>query len=153
MAKLNVGDPAPDFEKPWTGEGDFRLSDQRGKWLVLAFYPGDETTTCTKQLCNYRDNGEKLDALDAEVVGVSPQDVDSHESFIAHHDLNVPLVADVGLEVADAYGIKLGSALRRAIFIVDPDGRIAHREVKLLGLSYTDADGIAGALAEARAAA
>lgn len=153
MAKLKVGDEAPDFEKPWTGEGEFRLSDRRGRWVVLAFYPGDETTVCTRQLCEYRDNSEKLDGLDAEVVGVSPQDVDSHESFIAHHDLNVPLVADVGLEVADAYGIKLASALRRAIFIVDPDGRIAHRDVKKLGLSYTDSDGIAKALSEARAAA
>jgi peroxiredoxin Q/BCP len=151
MAKLSVGDPAPDIELPWTGEGDFRLSDQRGRWIVLAFYPGDETTVCTKQLCNYRDNSEKLGSLDADVIGISPQDVDSHESFIANHDLNVPLVADVDLEAAAAYGIKVSSALRRAVFIIDPDGRIAHQDGKLLGLSYTDADGIANALADARA--
>lgn len=153
MAKLKVGDDAPDFEKPWTGEGDFKLSAQRGKWVVLAFYPGDETSVCTKQMCEYRDNSEKLDGLDAEVIGVSPQGVDSHESFIANHDLNIPLVADEGLEVADAYGIKLASALRRAVFIVDPEGKVAHRDVKLLGLSYTDSDGIASALSDARAAA
>lgn len=153
MAKLKVGDPAPDFEKPWTGEGDFKLSEHRGRWVVLAFYPADETSTCTRQMCEYRDNSERLDGLDAEVIGISPQDLDSHERFIANHNLNIPLVADSGLEVADAYGIKLASALRRAIFIVDPEGRIAHRDVKLLGLGYTDSEGIAEALEAARAAA
>ena len=153
MAKLRVGDEAPDFEKPWTGEGEFKLSDRRGRWVVLAFYPGDATAVCTKQFCSYRDRGEQIEGLDAEVVGVSPQGIESHEKFIADNDLNVPLVADEGLEVADAYGIKLGTALRRAVFIVDPEGRIAHRDVKLLGLSYTDADEISKALADAQAEA
>lgn len=153
MAGPKAGSPAPDFEKPWTGEGDFKLSDRRGRWVVLAFYPGDATTVCTKQFCDYRDRGEQLDALDAEVVGISPQGIESHEKFIADNDLNVPLVADEGLEVAEAYGIKLGPSLRRAVFIVDPEGTIRHRDVKLLGLSYTDSDEIAKALADARAAA
>lgn len=153
MAGPKAGSPAPDFEKPWTGEGDFKLSDRRGRWVVLAFYPGDATTVCTKQFCDYRDRGEQLDALDAEVVGISPQGIESHEKFIADNDLNVPLVADEGLEVAEAYGIKLGPSLRRAVFIVDPEGTIRHRDVKLLGLSYTDSDEIARALADARAAA
>lgn len=153
MAKLKVGDEAPDFEKPWTGEGDFRLSGRRGSWVVLVFYPGDATAVCTKQFCSYRDRGEQIEALDAEVVGISPQGMASHEKFIADNDLNVPLIADEGLEVAEAYGIKLGTALRRAVFIVDPEGRIRHRDVKLLGLSYTDSDEISKALAEAQAAA
>lgn len=153
MAKLKIGDQAPDFEKPWTGEGDFKLSGRRGSWVVLAFYPGDATAVCTKQFCSYRDRGEQIEALDAEVVGISPQGIASHEKFIADNDLNVPLIADEGLEVAEAYGIKLGTALRRAVFIVDPEGRIAFRDVKLLGLSYTDSDEISEALAEAQAAA
>jgi peroxiredoxin Q/BCP len=153
VAKLKVGDEAPDFEKPWTGEGEFKLSDRRGSWVVLAFYPGDATAVCTKQFCSYRDRGEQIEGLDAEVVGISPQGIESHEKFIADNDLNVPLIADQGLEVADAYGIKLGTALRRAVFIVDPEGRIAHRDVKLLGLSYTDADEISKALADAQAEA
>lgn len=153
MAGPKAGSPAPDFEKPWTGEGDFKLSDRRGRWVVLAFYPGDATTVCTKQFCDYRDRSEQLDALDAEVVGISPQGIESHEKFIADNDLNVPLVADEGLEVAEAYGIKLGPSLRRAVFIVDPEGIIRHRDVKLLGLSYTDSDEISKALADARAAA
>ena len=153
MAKLRVGDEAPDFTKPWTGEGDYTLSERRGRWVVLAFYPGDATAVCTKQFCSYRDRGEQIEGLDAEVVGISPQGIESHEKFIADNDLNVPLIADEGLEVAEAYGIKLGTALRRAVFIVDPEGRIRHRDVKLLGLSYTDADEISKALADARAAA
>jgi peroxiredoxin Q/BCP len=153
MAKLDVGDTAPGFTKPWTGEGDFSLSDYRGRWVVLAFYPGDETTVCTKQFCEYRDNRRRIDGLDAEMVGISPQGVASHEGFIENHDLNVPLVADEGLEVAGAYGVKVGPSLRRAVFIVDPDGRIAFKDVKLLGLGYTDSAAIEEALAEAKAAA
>ncbi len=153
MAKLKVGDSAPDFTKPWTGEGEFSLSDYRGRWIVLAFYPGDETAVCTKQFCEYRDNRQRIEGLEAEMVGISPQGVDSHEGFITNHDLSLPLVADEGLEVAEAYGIKMGPSLRRAIFIVDPEGRIAFKDVKLLGLSYTDSAAIEQALAEAKAAA
>jgi len=153
MAKLKVGDAAPDFTAPWTGEGDFTLSDFRGKWVVLAFYPGDETAVCTKQFCEYRDNKQRIEGLDAEMVGISPQGVESHEGFISNHDLSLPLVADEKLEAADAYGIKMGPSLRRAIFIVDPDGKIAWRDVKLLGLSYTDSAGIKAALDEAKAGA
>ncbi len=153
MAKLNVGDMAPDFTKPWTGEGEFTLSAQRGKWVVLAFYPGDETAVCTKQFCEYRDNRQRIDGLDAEMIGISPQSVASHEGFIDNHDLTVPLVADEGLEVADAYGIKMGPALRRSVFIIDPEGRVAWRDVKLLGLSYTDSATVKSALDEAKAAA
>ena len=105
MAKLKVGDPAPDFTKPWTGEGDFTLSDHRGEWVVLAFYPGDETAVCTKQFCEYRDNRQRIEGLDAFMVGISPQGIASHEGFIRNHDLSLPLVADEGLEVAEAYGI------------------------------------------------
>lgn len=154
MAKLKVGDMAPDFTKPYTGEGgEFKLSDHRGKWVVLAFYPGDETPTCTKQFCEYRDNKERIAGLDAEMVGISGQSVDSHEGFITNHELTLPLVADEGLEVAAAYGIKMGPTLRRSIFIVDPEGRIAWSDVKLLGLSYTDSATIKSALDEAKAKA
>ena len=153
MAGPKPGDAAPDFEQAWTGEGNFKLSDRRGRWVVLAFYPADATAVCTKQFCDYRDRGEQLDALDAEMVGISPQGIESHEKFIADNDLNVPLVADEGLDVAAAYGIKLGPSLRRAVFIVDPEGIIRHRDVTLLGLSYPDGDEISRALAKARVAA
>lgn len=151
MAKPKVGDLAPDFTKPWTGDGDFTLSALRGEWVVLAFYPGDETSVCTKQMCEYRDNKQRIEGLGAEMVGISPQGVESHDGFIRNHDLSLPLVADEGLEVAEAYGIKMGPALRRSIFIVDPEGKIAHKDVKLLGLSFTDSAAIEAALSEAKA--
>ena len=155
MAKAKEGQTAPDFTLPWTGEGEFSLADHRGRWVVLAFYPGDFTPTCTKQFCNYRDGREKIDDLDAAVIGISPQDVDSHERFIAEHGLTVPLAADVDKSVAGAYGVLApgGSFVRRAIFVVDPDGVVRYRKVALVGLGFEDADDLHSALDRARAAA
>jgi len=154
MAKPREGDPAPDFTLPWTGAGEISLSSLRGGWAILAFYPGDFTPTCTKQFCNYRDGRERIDGLDAEVVGISPQDVDSHERFIAEHGLTVPLAADVDKSVARAYGVLgPGGFVRRAIFIVDPDGIVRYRKVALVGLGFEDADDLGAALDKARATA
>jgi peroxiredoxin Q/BCP len=155
MAKLGLGDQAPDFELPWTGEGgDFKLSGHRGRWVILAFYPGDFTAVCTKQFCNYRDGREEIEGLDADVVGISPQDIESHRNFTTEHGLTVPLVADVDKEVADAYGVLgPGGFVRRAIFIVDPDGAIRYRKVALVGLGFEDTGDLREALDEARGAA
>ena len=154
MAKADVGKEAPEFTLPWTGEGEFNLADKRGRWVILAFYPGDFTPTCTKQFCNYRDAREDLQGLDAEVIGISPQDVESHERFITEHGLTVPLAADTDLSVAGAYGVKgPGGFVRRAIFIVDPDGKVRYRKVALVGLGYEDVGDLREALAEAQAAA
>jgi thioredoxin-dependent peroxiredoxin len=155
MAKLKIGNPAPDFTLPWTGEGSFSLSGRRGRWVVLAFYPGDFTPTCTKQFCNYRDGREQIEDLDADVVGISPQDVDSHERFIAEHDLTVPLAADVDKSVARSYGVLApgGTLVRRAVFVVDPEGVIRYRKVALVGLGFEDTDDLRSALDEARSAA
>lgn len=154
MARVNVGDEAPDFALPWTGDGDeFRLSDRRGRWVVLAFYPSDFTPTCTKQLCAYRDGREQLEELDADVVGISPQDLDSHEKFIAKYGLTVPLAADTDLAVARAYGVKgPGRLIRRSIFVVDPEGILRYRKVALVGLGYEDVGDLGQAIAAARAA-
>lgn len=145
-----VGDQAPDFTLPWTGEGEFSLSARRGSWVILAFYPGDFTAVCTRQFCNYRDGREQLDGLDAEVVGISPQSLDSHRRFVEEFGLTVPLVADGELEVSQAYGLVKAGFVRRAVVIVDPEGVIRHREVKLLGLSYSDSGDLAAALEKAR---
>ena len=155
MAKAREGDIAPDFTLPWTGEGEFSLAERRGRWVILAFYPGDFTPTCTKQFCNYRDGREQIDDLDAEVVGISPQDVDSHERFIAEHGLTVPLAADIDKSVAKAYGVlgPGGAFVRRAIFVIDPEGVIRYRKVALVGLGFEDADDLHAALDRARTAA
>ena len=136
MAKLDVGDAAPEFELPGTGGRTYRLSDYRGRKVVLAFYPGDFTAVCTKQFCSYRDEGERLDQIDAAVLGISPQGVDSHERFTEEKKLNVPLLADEDKSVAKAYGIVAGPLVRRAIFVVDAEGRIGYRKVSLAGLTY-----------------
>ncbi len=153
MAKPQLGEMAPDFELPWTGEGDLKLSERRGRWVILAFYPGDFTAVCTKQFCNYRDGREEVEGLDAEVIGISPQDVESHDRFISEHGLTVPLAADVDKTVSASYGVLgPGGFVRRAIFIVDPDGRLRYSKVALLGLGYEDAGDLREALAEARTA-
>jgi peroxiredoxin len=103
MAKTpQVGDPAPDFELPGT-DGPFHLSEHRGERVVLLFYPGDNTMVCTKQFCSYRDRGGDFASLNATVLGISSQDLASHEEFVAKHGLNVPLLADVDKKVAKSY--------------------------------------------------
>ncbi len=147
MAKPKAGDKAPDFELPGTGGRTYKLSDYRGRKVIIAFYPGDFTAVCTKQFCSYRDQGEKLDGLGAAVLGISPQSVDSHERFTEEKRLNVPLLADEDKEVARAYGVLAGPMVRRAIFIVDEEGVIRHRKVTLAGLTYESVDDLEQALA------
>jgi peroxiredoxin Q/BCP len=140
------GEPAPDFELDGT-DGAFRLSDHRGEQVVLLFYPGDNTPVCTRQFCSYRDHGEDVDALDAVVVGISAQDLGSHEEFVAKHGLNVPLLADVEGEVARLYGAHGRiTGTKRAVVIVDGDGIVRHRHDHRLGLDYLDVDQLRDAL-------
>jgi peroxiredoxin Q/BCP len=147
VAKLNVGDPAPDFSLPGTGDKTYKLSDYRGRKLVLAFYPGDFTAVCTKQFCSYRDQSDKLDDLGAEVLGISPQSVDSHERFTEEKRLNVPLLADEDKGVAKAYGVVAGPMVRRAIFVIDEEGVVRFRKVTLAGLTYESVDDLQRAVA------
>lgn len=151
MAKLRIGDEAPAFELPGSGERTYALRDYAGKGVILAFYPGDFTSVCTKQFCSYRDAGEKVEGLGMEMLGISPQSVDSHERFINEMSLNVPLLADEDKSVAGAYGVLgPGGFVRRAIFIVDGDLKIQHRDVKLLGASYESIDDLEQAVAGVR---
>lgn len=136
MAKVDVGDAAPEFELPGTGGRTYRLADYRGRKLVLAFYPGDFTAVCTRQFCSYRDEGERLDEIGADVLGISPQSVESHERFTEEKRLNVPLLADEDKSVVRAYGVLAGPMVRRAIFVVDEEGIVRHRKVTLAGLTY-----------------
>jgi thioredoxin-dependent peroxiredoxin len=147
MAKVDVGDAAPDFELPGTEGKTYRLADYRGRKLILAFYPGDFTTVCTKQFCSYRDEGERLDGLGAEVLGISPQSVESHERFVKEKSLNVPLLADEDKEVARAYGVLAGPMVRRAIFVIDEEGIVRHRKVAIVGLSFESVDDLEQAVA------
>ena len=147
MAKTpQVGEVAPDFELPGT-EGPFRLSEHRGERVVLLFYPGDNTLVCTKQFCSYRDRAQDFAGLGATVVGISSQDLASHEAFVAKHSLNVPLLADVDKQVArayDAFSPRLG--VKRAVIVIDEDGIVRHRHDHLLGLDYQSVDDLKAAL-------
>jgi peroxiredoxin Q/BCP len=151
MAKVDVGDPAPDFTLPGTDRRTYRLADYRGRWVVLAFYPGDFTPVCTRQFCSYRDGDDRLDDLGVDVLGISPQTVDSHERFRRKHDLTVPLLADAGRSVIRGYGVLApGGLVRRSIFIVDPEGTVRYRHVALLGLHYKDVEALSEALVSLR---
>jgi thioredoxin-dependent peroxiredoxin len=164
MAKIDVGDAAPDFELPGTGGKTYRLSDYRGRNVVLAFYPGDETKVCTAQFCSYRDKGDRIDQLDADVLGISPQSVGSHEHWAQEQSLNVPLLADEELAVAKSYGVtgwvgpfaKLaglkepapgGRYVMRAIFVVDGEGIVRYRHVSRTGSTFQTVDDLEQAVA------
>ena len=145
---VKVGDPAPDFDLDGT-EGRFRLSDHRGEKIVLLFYPGDFTPVCTRQFCSYAERAEDMSSLGATVVGISAQDVDSHTKFVNEKGIPVPLLADPGSRVAKSYGAKAPVVgTRRAVFIVDEDGRLAHKHVHTLGLDFQTVDDIREALAK-----
>lgn len=135
-----IGDLAPDFTLDGT-DGPFTLSSLRGQRLVLAFYPGDETTVCTKQMCSYRDRADDLSALGVTVVGISGKDVASKEAFRDHHGLTVPLLADPDHEVARRYGVAsrlMGT--KRATFVIDESGRLVWKKVHAVGLTYVSVD-------------
>jgi peroxiredoxin Q/BCP len=142
-----MGELAPDFELEGT-EGTFRLSEHRGRRVVLLFYPGDETPVCTKQFCSYRDRADDMSALDAVVVGISAQGLESHASFAAAHGLTVPLLADTAKEVAKAYGVSRGVlGTQRAAFVIDEAGRLAWKKLHALGLDYVRVDELRDVLA------
>jgi thioredoxin-dependent peroxiredoxin len=156
MAKTpDVGRAAPDFTLPGVlvhggaaERGDYTLSAQRGKPVVLAFYPGDNTSVCTKQLCSYTSGLDSFTGLGATVWGINPQDVDSHAGFARKYELGFPLLADVGLAVTRQYGIGLGgSGLRRSVFVIDGDGVLRWKHVTLVGLTFPKAETITAQLA------
>ena len=134
---VGVGDRAPAFRLPATGGSTVALDDLAGQPVVLVFYPGDDTPVCTKQLSSYsRDLGE-FEALDAHVLGISAQSIDSHETFAAKLGLKFPLLADTDKVVAGLYGTlgPLGFP-RRSVFIVDRDGVIRYAHRAIAGLTY-----------------
>ena len=147
---LLVGSLAPDFTLPgWyaTEEQEFTLSEQRGRPVVLSFYPGDERLVCTRQLCSYSDNIGDLHLFDAVVWGIAPQDVESHRAFSEGRRLKMPLLADVDKDVARAYGVLGAFGLRRSVFVVDPDGLVSWRWVSTMNVTFPDVGEVREALA------
>jgi peroxiredoxin Q/BCP len=129
---IREGQEAPDFELASDRGGTVRLSDLRGRPVVLYFYPKDDTSGCTKEACGFRDAGPDLEGVDAVVLGVSPDDVSSHRKFRDKYDLNFQLLADTDHEVASAYGAwgkkkmygREYEGILRTTFVIGPDGRV-----------------------------
>lgn len=149
---VEKGKPAPDFTLPSDQEGDVTLSGLRGRRVVLYFYPKDDTSGCTAQACELRDELPRFQGVDAVVLGVSPDSVASHRKFREKHDLNFPLLADEDHGVAEAYGVwkeksmygRKYMGIERSTFLIDEKGVVieAWRKVKPKG----HAELVAGAL-------
>lgn len=134
---VGVGDPAPAFTLPSTGGTEVSLSQFLGRPVVLVFYPGDDTPVCTKQLNSYNDDLAQFEALDAQVLAISAQSVDSHEKFAGKHGFKFPLLADTDKTVAAAYGT-LGPIgfPRRSVFIIDAHGVVRYAHRAIAGLTF-----------------
>lgn len=148
MAKLRIGEAAPDFELEGTGNRSYSLGDYQGTGVILAFYPGDFTPIIRKRFGSYREDGDRIEALGLPMLAVSPQSVESHERFVEKHGLRVPLLADKDKRVAKAYKVVgPGGMIRRAVFLIDGEGIVRYRDVALLGLTFRDVDDLAEAVA------
>jgi peroxiredoxin Q/BCP len=141
------GDLAPDFTLQGVPEGRYHLADQRGKVVVLAFYPGDFTPVCLRQLQNYEAERQKMLATGATLWAVSTDTLEKHERMAKSYALSFPLLSDEGGKVAQTYGVRslLGTA-RRSIFLIDPQGVVRYRHEDPLSLSYRSTDDILAAL-------
>ena len=124
-----AGETAPDFSLPDQNATVRSLRDFSGKWLVLYFYPKDDTPGCTQQACTFRDDLHQLTAMDAEVVGVSVDNTASHAEFARKYHLPFPLLADQNGEIAERYGSILNLGVikfaKRNTFLINPQGKIA----------------------------
>ena len=130
---IDVGDAAPAFALEDQDGHVHRLADYAGRWVVLYFYPKDDTSGCTKEACSFRDRLPELQGLDAVVLGLSADDRASHKKFVDKYDLNFPLLVDpdkATLEAYDAYGEKsmygrTYMGVKRVTYLIDPSGKVA----------------------------
>lgn len=134
MTKKQAPYPAPDFQLQAIDGRTLTLTDFSGKWLVLYFYPKDDTPGCTTEACSFRDARDEITELGAEIIGVSRDDASSHDKFKAKHNLNFMLASDPDRTVMEAYGAwgkkRFGQeGVLRKTFIIDPNGQV----VKVFG--------------------
>jgi peroxiredoxin Q/BCP len=140
---ISLGSEAPLFTAPTDGGKTLSLSDVRGKNVVLYFYPKDDTSGCTAEACDFRDNMNRLTSAGAVVIGVSPDSPKSHDKFKQKYELNYALVSDESHEIAENYGVWVEKSMygrkymgiERSTFLINPDGIITHewRKVKVPG--------------------
>ncbi len=150
---IGVGETAPDFSVEGTdgsaeGRRTYSLSEYVGKPVVLVFYPGDNTPVCTRQLNTYTDDIEEFREVGAQVLAISPQDVDSHDRFAEKQGgFGFPLLSDPDKVVGEAYGI-LGPIgfYRRSAFVVSPEGIIAYAHRAIAGLTFRPTEELVAAI-------
>jgi peroxiredoxin Q/BCP len=147
-----LGAQAPDFTLRDEEGNDWRLSNRRGKVVVLLFYPGDETPICTRQMCSVRDRWQDYLATGAEVVGISTDSVESHRKFAEHHGLPLRLLSDTTGEVANLYGARslIPGKVARSVFVIDAKGVTRYRDIRRVGLIRPKDDAVIGAIVEAQ---
>lgn len=135
LAAPAVNEPAPDFELADQTGKTHRLGDYAGQWVVLYFYPKDDTPGCTTEACEFRDNIFAFRRMNAQILGVSFDDIESHKEFAEEYNLPFPLLADTEGKVIDAYDVRGGmmgfQIAKRQTFIIDPEGRIAKHYEKV----------------------
>ena len=150
--KLNLNEPAPDFTLKDGDARTWRLADNRGKVVVLLFYPGDETPVCTRQMCSVRDRWADYQATGAEVVGISSDSVESHRKFSEHHDLPLRVLSDAEGKVSTLYGARslIPGKVARSVFVIDAEGKLRYQDVRPLGLLKPKDDVILSAIREAQ---
>jgi peroxiredoxin Q/BCP len=148
---MNTGDTAPDFTLKDGHGTDWKLSDQRGKTVVLLFYPGDNTPVCTAQLCSVRDNWSDYQATGAEVLGISMDSVESHDKFAEKHKLPLRLLSDADGKVSAAYDMKswLPGRSARGVVVIDKEGKIVYHKVQALSLFRPKDDEVLEAIRKA----
>ena len=133
---MNIGDRAPDFTLSDGDGNEWKLSDHRGKTVVLLFYPGDNTPVCTAQLCSVRDHWSEYQATGAEVVGISTDSVESHKGFAEKNSLPLRLLSDVDRKVSETYDMKswLPGRSARGVVVIDKEGKIVYSKAQSLSL-------------------
>ena len=140
--QVTTGDAAPEFELSDQNGQLHSLEDYRDQWVVLYFYPKDETPGCTTEACEFRDNIFAYKELNAQILGVSLDDAESHKAFAENHGLPFPLLADVGGDAATAYGVKTRkygmTMAKRQTFIIGPDGNIARHYEKVKPAEHSE---------------
>ena len=140
---LEVGDKAPEFCLPNQDENEICLRDLKGKWIVLYFYPKDNTPGCTTEACDFTEAMPDFEGLDAVILGVSPDSPKKHRNFITKKELGITLLSDENKEVLEQYGVwqlkkmcgREYMGVVRSTFLIDPDGNIAEiwRNVRVKG--------------------
>ena len=147
MNELNIGDKAPEFCLPDAEKGQVCLKDHRGKWVVLYFYPKDNTKGCTMEALEFTVSEDDFNARGAVVIGVSPDSPESHTKFIEKHELSITLLSDTEKEILTGYGVwqkkkmygREYMGVVRSTFLIDPEAKISYIWPKVKVAGHADA--------------